>query len=144
MKRRIENIEGVPLAALLDVSFLLLFYFVLMQNDVKDESYVAVNAPSPGTQPTSPVVTLDIVVMSDAYLCHGEEFKQVGQMNEVLSFFEQNSLPDPDDEKRLGTIVNLKISTKGTQEHLIALIDELAKRRLTNIKFFYLKDQMAR
>ncbi len=145
MSRRIQESAEVPMSAMIDVTFLLLIYFVVMQKEVKEESFVAINAPNPGkTAPITPPVTFDLTVQSDAYYFQGQPYAKAEDLQEAMSFFAANSLPDPDMPERLGTMVNLKLSTLANQEQLVHLMDLLAKHRLTNIKFFYLKDQLAR
>ncbi|MEN9360125.1 MAG: Biopolymer transport protein ExbD/TolR [Verrucomicrobiota bacterium] len=143
MGRRIQEAAEVPISAMIDVTFLLLIYFVVMQKEVKEESFVAVNAPSPGTQPITPPVTFDLTVQSDGYYFQGQPYARPEALEEAMKFFEDNSLPDPEMPERLGTIVNLKLSNQATQEQLVQLTDLLAKHRLTKIKFFYLKDRLA-
>ena len=141
-RRNPPHIE-TPMAALLDMSFLLLAYFVMMANDVKDESFVAINQPALNPGPPPPVMptTCEIYVRPDAYISRGQPYPTVDGLFADLAHFADNSEVDPDDpqKQRKNVIVNLKLSVHATQQQLVDLLDVLAKYKLTKINFFYLK-----
>jgi biopolymer transport protein ExbD len=145
MAKRTEYASEVPLSAMIDVTFLLLIYFVVMQKEVKDESFVAVNQPAlnPGPPPAVLPTTCDIYVRPDAYISRGQAYPTVDGLLPDLEHFASNSEIDQDDQatpkRRKNVIVNLKLSVHATQQQLVDLLDVLAKHDLTKINFFYLK-----
>ena len=143
MAKRTEYASEVPLSAMIDVTFLLLIYFVVMQKEVKDESFVAVNQPAlnPGPPPAVLPTTCDIYVRPDAYISRGQPYPTVDGLLPDLQHFAENSEVDQDDPQKLrkNVIVNLKLSVHATQQQLVDLLDVLAKYKLTKINFFYLK-----
>ena len=143
MAKRTEYASEVPISAMIDVTFLLLIYFIVMQKEVKDESFVAVNQPALNPGPPPPVLptTCDIYVRPDAYISRGQPYPAVDGLTPDLAHFAENSEVDPDDpqKQRKNVIVNLKLSVHATQQQLVDLLDILAKYKLTKINFFYLK-----
>ncbi|MEN9358653.1 MAG: Biopolymer transport protein ExbD/TolR [Verrucomicrobiota bacterium] len=143
MAKRTEYTSEVPISAMIDVTFLLLIYFIVMQKEVKEESYVAVNQPALNPGPPPPVLptTCDIHVRPDAYHSRGQAYPTVDGLLPDLEHFAANSEVDPDDpmKRRKNVIVNLKLSVHATQQQLVDLLDTLAKYDLTKINFFYLK-----
>jgi biopolymer transport protein ExbD len=143
MAKRNDYSSEVPISAMIDVTFLLLIYFIVMQKEVKEESFVAINAPAlnPGPPPAVLPTTCDIYVRPDGYISRGSSYPTADGLLPDLQHYAENSEVDQDDplKQRKNVIVNLKLSVHATQQQLVDLLDILAKNNLTKINFFYLK-----
>ena len=88
-KKRIETEAEVPLSAMIDVTFLLLTYFIMTQTEVIEEAYIAMNmvAPNPGPPPEVKPTIFDIKVFSENYYCQGRAFKEIDSLAAYLADF---------------------------------------------------------
>ena len=125
-----ENCE-VPIAAMIDVVFLLLVYFVVTSTEVVDEAYVQVNTPGPVISPVPEDVppTLDIYVLDEHYEVMGRKY-DLTEMNRYLGNISQ-IMDDPS--------VNIKVSQKTKHEKLVRLLDSLNKVKLSKFSLHTLK-----
>ncbi len=125
-----ENCE-VPIAAMIDVVFLLLVYFVVTSTEVVDEAYVQVNTPGPVIPPVPEDVppTLDIYVLDEHYEVMGRKY-DLTEMNRYLGNISQ-IMDDPS--------VNIKVSQKTKHEKLVRLLDSLNKAKLSKFSLHTLK-----
>ena len=126
-KKRVEEEAEVPLSAMIDVTFLLLAYFLITSSPVIEEAHVAINTPS--TLPPSIVEyersTFDIHVLKDKYHIPelGRTFENTQDMEEFIADFANNT--EGDNNK-----VNLKLEGTAKTKRLVDLIDLLAKEGL--------------
>jgi biopolymer transport protein ExbD len=117
----------VPLSAMIDVTFLLLAYFIITNSPPIEEAHVAINTPStvspPITEITNP--SFDILVYQDKYHLPelGLTFKNVKDMENFIADFANNT---KDDQNK----VTLKLHGQAKTERLIDLVDLLAQKGL--------------
>lgn len=114
-KRTAEQLQ-LPMAAMIDVVFQLLIYFIVTHVDEIPEAHLAVNLPSPNPAATQPQVKpklLELTVMPDQVLLQG-----VPRSPEVI----QDTLThlaklDPDQ-----TVI-VKVNTMARTEELVRVLD---------------------
>jgi biopolymer transport protein ExbD len=124
----------VPIAAMIDVVFLLLIYFILNAKEVVDEAWVAVNLPGPpvGPPPKDPPQTVDIFVQSDAYFYQGNR-KNLEEIERTIMGFSAMT----------EVTVNIKVSLKAKHSSLVLLLDRLNKHKLEKFNIHTLKPQLS-
>ncbi len=125
----------VPIAAMIDVVFLLLIYFILNAKEVVDEAWVAVNLPGPPdprVKVDTPPQTVDIFVQSDAYYYQGNR-KNLEEMERTIMGFTAMT----------EVTVNIKVSTKAKHSSLVLLLDRLNKHKLEKFNIHTLKPQLS-
>ncbi|WDE96958.1 biopolymer transporter ExbD [Lentisphaera profundi] len=128
-KKRLKVVVGdteLPLSAMIDVTFLLLTYFLITNSPVIEEAHVAVNAPS--HSPDITILTdanLDLMVMKDHYHLPslGHSFKHASDMNEFIATYAKNTAGS-------SSKICLKLEGNAKTEQLINIIDLLAKEGL--------------
>ena len=136
-KKRSEADGEVPLSAMIDVTFLLLTYFIMTQTEVIEEAYISMNmvTPNPGKPPPVLPPTLDIHVLSDKYVALGRPYTSIEEFSSLIITYAENS-PE--------TVVNLKLSGKATTSRFVDLLDLLAQAKLQEkLNIAYLKDAVA-
>ena len=129
MKAKAERCE-VPIAAMIDIVFLLLVYFIVTSTEVIDEAFVQVNLPGPVTEPVSnPTDSMNIYVLEDHYEVMGQKY-DLGEMDRYLGNISQ-ILTD--------ISVNIKVSKKAEHKKLVRLLDLLNKVKVTKFSLNTLK-----
>ncbi|MCM8525203.1 MAG: biopolymer transporter ExbD [Lentisphaeraceae bacterium] len=126
MKNKSERCE-VPIAAIIDIVFLLLVYFIVTSTHVVDEAYVQVNLPGPG--PSNPIESMDVYVLKDHYELMGKKYS-LEEMDNYLSQISQIMEDIP---------VNIKISKQAEHQKLVRLLDSLNKVKVTRFSLHTLK-----
>lgn len=126
MKNKSERCE-VPIAAMIDIVFLLLVYFIVTSTQVVDEAYVQVNLPGPG--PSKPIDSMDVYVLEDHYELMGKKYS-LEEMDNYLSQISQIMEDIP---------VNIKISKQAEHQKLVRLLDSLNKVKVTRFSLHTLK-----
>lgn len=127
MKKKEERCE-VPIAAMIDVVFLLLVYFIVTSTQVIDEAYVQVNLPGKSNlEKTSE--TLDVYVFDSGYELMGRRY----DYQEIEKYFTglAQVLDDPS--------VNIKVSQKAEHHKLVRLLDLLNKVKVNKFSLHTLK-----
>jgi biopolymer transport protein ExbD len=129
-KKKLKIVIGdteVPLSAMIDVTFLLLAYFLITSSPVIEEAHVAINTPSILTTPIIEIdhSTFDIHVLKDKYHIPelGRTFENAQDMKNFIADFANNTGGD-------NNKVNLKLDGSAKTERLVDLIDLLAKEGL--------------
>ncbi len=139
-KKREEESAEVPLSAMIDVTFLLLTYFIMTQTEVIEEAYIQTNAvaPNPGAPPDVLPTTFDIEVRSKYYTIAGMDYRDIdGPFKFFVEDFARNV-------QGIEVTVNLKLSDKATAQRLVDLLDLLAKNGMEKkINIAYLKEGLA-
>lgn len=123
-KNREESAE-VPLSAMIDVTFLLLTYFIMTQTEVIEEAYISMNmvAPNPGPPPPVKPTIFDIKVFQSAYVVQGRQFKETDALAAYLGRFAQETAGAE-------ITIDLKLQGRAKTERLVDLLDILAKHGL--------------
>ena len=93
MPKRVKPIStrtiDVPMAAMIDVVFLLLIYFIVTQKDELSEAHLAVNLPTPTPPPEQvepPPPVLELEVHPGRVLLHGNQLP-MEQITDMLAHF---------------------------------------------------------
>lgn len=135
-KDRSEKAE-VPIAAMIDVTFLLLIYFIVTSKEIVDEAWVSVNLPGPPPPeavPDEPPPTIDIFVQSDRYIYQGND-KDLDDMEKTLMGLSSAMGED--------VTINVKVSLKAKHETLVLLLDRMNKAKLQNFNLHSLKEPLS-
>jgi len=131
-KKRDEADADVPIAAMIDVVFLLLIYFIVTIKTTIDQAWVAVNLPGPPAEPPpeTPPPPIDIFVQSDSYIYMNGQ-KSLDDMEGTLRNIKAMNNED--------VMVNIKVSLKARHHKLVDLLDLLSKVGLKNFNLHSLK-----
>lgn len=117
----------VPLSAMIDVTFLLLAYFLITNSPVIEEAHIAINTPSTQSTPITEInnSSFDILVYQDKYHIPelGRSFKNTKDMEIFIANLANNTNNDTNK-------VNLKLHGKAKTQRLIDLVDLLAQEGL--------------
>ena len=135
-KDRSEDCE-VPIAAMIDVTFLLLIYFIVTAKEIVVEAWVSVNLPGPPPPeqvPEEPPPTIDIFVQSDRYVYQGNDKELTSIEQTLVGLFAAMG-----DE----AIINVKISLEAKHENLVLLLDRMNKVGLKKFNLHSLKEQLS-
>jgi biopolymer transport protein ExbD len=135
-KDRSESCE-VPIAAMIDVTFLLLIYFIVTSKEIVDEAFVSVNLPGPpppNQVETDPPPTIDIFVQSDRYVYQGND-KDLDDIEKTLMGISQ-AMGDE-------VSINVKVSLKAEHQQLVLLLDRMNKAELKNFNLHSLKEPLS-
>ena len=136
-KFKTEKTE-VPLSAMIDITFLLLSYFIITQTTPIEEAFISLNTVniSGEPKPDKPEpVSLDIHLQSDRYIVANRDYHNIQDLALFIKAYSKNS-PD--------SLVNLKLSPKARTKSFVDLLDLLAASKLQeNINIAYLKDHLS-
>ncbi|MCM8537131.1 MAG: biopolymer transporter ExbD [Lentisphaeraceae bacterium] len=135
-KDRSEEAE-VPIAAMIDVTFLLLIYFIVTSKEIVDEAWVSVNLPGPPPPEQieeEPPPSIDIFVQSDRYIYQGND-KDLDDMEKTLMGIGSAMGED--------VTINVKVSLKAHHEKLVLLLDRMNKANLQNFNLHSLKEPLS-
>lgn len=135
-KDRSEESE-VPIAAMIDVTFLLLIYFIVTSKEIVDEAWVSVNLPGPPPPDQieqEPPPTIDVFVQSDRYVYQGND-KDLDDMERTLMGIGSAMGED--------VTINVKVSLKAEHERLVLLLDRMNKAGLNNFNLHSLKEPLS-
>ena len=96
----------VPLPAMIDVSFLLLAYFIVIQSDPKEEAYIQTNsAAKPSNSHIIDATSFDIHIQSEYFSIAGNNYPSLdADLTQLITQLSQ-------DLAGLDYKVNLKISS---------------------------------
>lgn len=128
MKAKEKERCEVPIAAMIDVVFLLLVYFIVTSTAVVDEAFVQVNTPGPGS-PDVKNPTLDIYVLDEHYELMGKRYN-LAEMEQYLDNVSR-VMDQP--------AVNIKVLKTAKHKKLVRLLDSLNKVKLTKFSLHTLK-----
>ncbi|MCM8532861.1 MAG: biopolymer transporter ExbD [Lentisphaeraceae bacterium] len=135
-KDRSEEAE-VPIAAMIDVTFLLLIYFIVTSKEIVDEAWVSVNLPGPPPPEKieeEPPPSIDIFVQSDRYIYQGND-KDLDDMEKTLMGIGSAMGED--------VTINVKVSLKAEHQKLVLLLDRMNKANLQNFNLHSLKEPLS-
>ena len=131
-RKSVEELE-IPMAAMIDVVFLLLIFFIVTHQDPNYEAHVAINLPSPSETESDepPPQTLEIHVshVPGEYYIRGEK----ADITHLIERLEQYARYDTEQ-----TVV-IKVSQQATHEYLMMLLDGCKKAGLSNLNVLTLK-----
>jgi biopolymer transport protein ExbD len=136
-KYKNEKVE-VPLSAMIDITFLLLSYFIVTQSTPIEEAFIALNKPSLNPHPKDDVQppTLDIYLQSDKYLVMNRSYRDIEDLKPFIDQYAENA-PN--------STVNLKLSGHAKTQQFVDLLDLLAATRMQeHINIAYLKENIAK
>ena len=129
MKKNSERSE-VPIAAMIDVVFLLLVYFIMTSTQVVYEAYVQVNLPGPIEGPeVKPKDSFNVFVFEEHYEVMGNKYS-LSEMDNYLSKSAQFLK---------GVPVNIKISKQANHQKLVRLLDSLNKVEISKFNLHTLR-----
>jgi len=131
-KKHNEQMVQVPIAAMIDVVFLLLIYFILTHKEEVAEAHLAVNLPSPGrateeNKEKPKVIELE-VHPGQVYL--QKSARSLPEIKETLSYL---ASLDP------SQTVMIKTSQMAKTEELVAVLDLCKGVGLTSLNLLTLK-----
>ena len=139
-KIRVQADDEVPIAAMIDVVFLLLCFFIMTANDVVDEANVSITLPGPPSQSTpneeEPPPTFDIFILGSEetpYNFQNRPYTQEG----IDSYISQVAV---DKEQAENMVLNIKVSLDAKHKKLINLVDVLKKYGIEKINILSLKE----
>ena len=133
-KKKKFTCSETPLAAMIDITFLLLAYFIITQTPPMEEAQVSINAPSTKISPTQPKEpSLDIVVKPESYQLLGRNFDMIDEVRVYIADYAKET-------QGTKAMVNLKLQGNAKTQRLVDLLDVLAdegmEKRL-NLAFIY-------
>ena len=129
-KEKKEERMEVPMAAMIDIVFLLLVYFILTFKIEPLEAHMTINLPSPSTVPGQPPpVLLEVKVLPDPYVLNG-----VGLTLDTI----ERTIDDLTRDDRSQTLI-IKVGLDAKQHQLISLLDRCEKLDLENLNVLTLK-----
>ena len=135
-KYKNEKVE-VPLSAMIDITFLLLSYFIVTQSTPIEEAFIALNKPGVGGTPPEevPPPSLDIYLQSDRYLVMNRSYTNIKDLKPFINRYAENA-PN--------ATVNLKLSGHAKTQKFVDLLDLLAATKMQeHINIAYLKDKIS-
>ena len=119
MKVKSNEPAKVPISAMIDVTFLLLVFFIVTSKDVVEiEAFVKVNLPGERTKPLPPddrKLNIDLYVYKDSYEILGQSYT-LSKMTSYLSVYSKSA----NDFQ-----VNIKVSEEASHENLVNALDVL-------------------
>ena len=134
-KKYVTDKAEPPMAAMIDVVFLLLIFFILTFKETKVEAHLAINMPSPDAPPSDeePPELFEIWVLHNRYLMQGRS-KQVWDLDKIEATLINVVASDPNQA------VMIKVQQKAHEGKLVDLLDRCAKVGLTNLNVLTLKE----
>ena len=136
-KKDYSEESEVPIAAMIDVTFLLLIYFIVTSKEIVDEAWVSVNLPGPpppDAHVDEPPPTIDVFVQSDRYVYQGNN-KDLDDMERTLIGIGSAMGED--------VVINVKVSLKAKHERLVLLLDRMNKAGLQKFNLHSLKEPLS-
>jgi biopolymer transport protein ExbD len=128
MKKKLEHKTETPMAAMIDVVFLLLIYFVVTSTAIVDEANVAVNLSGHGSEENTDV-TLDVKVLEGYYEILGREYN----LKDAENYFIRVADLTPE------ATVNVKVAKNASHQELVLVLDRLNKAKLNKFSLHTLK-----
>ena len=131
-KRMVLKEAEVPMSAMIDVVFLLLIYFIVVQKPIIDHTLLQADLPAPGPSkidlPEPTLLRIDVVKQRkndghDYYRMNRRWWKGEQMFKEL----EKISQGNPD------TTVVINCGPNARHEKLVTLLDACAKAELTNL-----------
>lgn len=141
-KDRSEEAE-VPIAAMIDVVFLLLIYFIVTSKEIVDEAWVSVNLPGP---PPPTQVEIEPPPVIDVFVRALINRKGQSQSPYVYQGQDKNLDSIAVTLEAIGSAmgsevsINVKVTTDSTHSQLVLLLDRMSKAGLENFNIHTLKD----
>jgi biopolymer transport protein ExbD len=122
-----------PMAAMIDIVFLLLIYFIATFKENKVEAHLAINMPSPSKTRAEdkPPTLFEVYILPDKYLLMGTREMTIDKLEEKLI-----ALASFDAEQT----VMIKMSPSAVEEQLVSLLDRCGKAGLTQLNVLTLKE----
>lgn len=133
MKRKSDEELNVPMAAMIDVTFLLLAYFLMTIKIELPEAHLAINLPAPAVEKNDnrpPPQLLEIHVLYGRYLLMGTKNVSLDALEETLL-----SIAAFDPEQ---TVI-IKVSQEAEQRELMRLLDRCRKSGLMKLNVLTLR-----
>ena len=132
-KKKFSSSE-IPPASMIDITFLLLAYFIITQAPPIEEAQVSIHRPSTiNSTPPSSQPSLDIIVNKDSYQLLGRNFELLEEVKVYIVDYAKVTQGSQ-------AMVNLKLRGNAKTQRLIDLLDALAaegmEKRL-NFAFIY-------
>ena len=122
----------VPISAMIDVTFLLLVFFIVTSKEIIHEAYVAVNLPGKSdksTPETDREMTLELHIYKDSYEISGNTLT-LSKMKSFLSVYSEFA-----DE----CVVNVKVSEEASHQRLVDALDVMYGAGLKSFGIYTLK-----
>ena len=133
MMRQIEDDFDIPLAAMVDVVFLLLIFFVATYIPERVEAHISINTPVPSKQKIEqPPIVVEIHVHPDHYELTPGNIQTLDVIESYL--YDRYAKNDPEQ------MITVKIVPETPQYRLMDLLDRCHKLGLTNFTIDLLKD----
>ena len=133
--KKVSSTEvSVPMAAMIDVVFLLLIYFIVTIKTTIDQAWVAVSLPGPSIVNSEPKAQIDIDVQSGHYLYQNNK-SDLAQLENVF-----RNIKDMNDDE---LVINIRVSQQARHHKLVDLLDSLSKVGLENFNLHSLKDSLS-
>jgi biopolymer transport protein ExbD len=131
-KNQQEKIN-IPMAAMIDVVFLLLVFFILTYQEEIIEAHMPINLPAPTLtqKPKTAVPLLEIHVYHGRYLMMGNHPMTLDKIADTLI---TQTKYDPDQS------ILIRVSKKAQHKELIALLDLCNRVGLTSLNVSTLQD----
>ncbi|MCH2206615.1 MAG: biopolymer transporter ExbD [Lentisphaerales bacterium] len=132
MKVKSNEKTKIPISAMIDVTFLLLIFFIVTSKEITNEAFVKVNLPGKGKvqpPPDDRKLTFDLYIYKDTYKISGQSYT-LSKMKSFLSVYSESA----DDFQ-----VNVKVSEDASHENLVNVLDVLNGAGLKNFGIYTLK-----
>jgi biopolymer transport protein ExbD len=131
-RRNLTKSASVPLSSLVDITFLLLMYFIVTSVPTRVEARMAINLPGQVAPPAPIKATLfELQVLPNhAFQVMGRDAQSLGQVEAAMA---KVASLDPE-----ATIL-IKVAANARQQDLVALLDTCAKYKMTNLNVLTLK-----
>ena len=135
-RKKVDKLD-VPMSAMIDIVFLLLIFFIATFKENKVEAHLAINMPSPSSQPTETKPKLlevyiypDTMAPPDGYMWMGIKMVKLERIQELLI-----SAASFDTEMT----VLIKVHPDATEKQLVDILDRCANAGLTKLNVLRLK-----
>ena len=129
-RREFENLQ-VPLAAMIDITFQLLLFFIFSWHETKTEAHLAINMPAPSSVVTKEKPKLlEVYILPDRYLWMGTKEVQIDKLQDLLI-----SAASFDAEMT----VLIKVHMEAPEKKLVDLLDKCAYAGLQKLNVMTLK-----
>lgn len=122
----------VPISAMIDVTFLLLVFFIVTSKEIIQEAYVAVNLPGKTVEPPDEIdrkTSLDLYIYKDSYEISGNALT-LSKMKSFLSVYSESAEE---------FVVNVKVSEEASHQKLVDALDVMHGAGLKNFGIHTLK-----
>ncbi len=132
MKRHIlskHQLKTIPMAAMIDIVFLLLVFFIVTFQSQLVEAHLVVNMPTGGYGPRSPAL-LTLTVLPGRCLLLEREMP----LDRIAAWLAQATVHAPD------TTVLIKVSPEATEGELVRVLDLCTELKLTRLNLMTLKE----